>query len=93
MAADWLVEENERAQANLDNNQTENAEAPKMVMVKSQRVKKPKRVQRGLFAQPKIWEEYDKAVFKMKGKISSPELAEEALQYIINKYKKGKVND
>lgn len=86
---DWLEQENKRAEDNLAQGTTENAEAPKMVMVKSKRAKKPSRKTRGIFVQDPIWSKYEKTVFKMKKVKSAPELAEEALQYIIDKYGKG----
>ncbi|NAW91716.1 MULTISPECIES: hypothetical protein [unclassified Vibrio] len=88
--ADWLEEENQRAQANVETGQTENSEAPRMVLVKSKRVKKPQRKTRGIYVQDKIWKKYDLTVYKMKGVKSAPDLAEEALQYIIDKYGSGK---
>lgn len=90
---DWLLEEEQRAQENVEAGATENAEAPRLRTVKSKRVKKPTRKTRGIYVQDKIWTDYDKVVHKMKNTISAPELAEEALQYIIDKYRSRKNAD
>lgn len=53
-------------------------------------IRTPKRTTRGIFVDDSIWEDFEDIIYqqkKQKGK-SKPELAEEALLYIIEKYKK-----
>ncbi|ODS09711.1 hypothetical protein [Vibrio scophthalmi] len=80
----WLDQEDERAEQNQIKGQTENSTAPRL---KTQSA--PKRTTRGVFVDDEIWSDFEDVIFeqkKLKGK-SKPELAEEALLYIIEKYK------
>ncbi|EGQ8551619.1 hypothetical protein MW344_003872 [Vibrio parahaemolyticus] len=82
----WMDEEDDRAESNQLKGQTENVDAPRMKKV----IRTPKRTTRGIFVDDSIWEDFEDIIYqqkKQKGK-SKPELAEEALLYIIEKYKK-----
>ncbi|NOI26486.1 hypothetical protein [Vibrio mediterranei] len=82
----WMDEEDDRAESNQLEGRTENSEAPRMKKITTA----PKRTTRGIFVEDTIWEEFEDIIYqqkKLKGK-SKPELAEEALLYIIEKYRK-----
>lgn len=87
MSADWMNEEEERANENADNDTVENEGAPKLIR---QKQKAPARNTRNVYVQDDIWKNFETAIFmqKMAGGKSKPELAEEALQYIYEKYGK-----
>ncbi|WP_150137761.1 hypothetical protein [Candidatus Enterovibrio escicola] len=81
----WMEEEDQRADQNKKSDKTENSTAPRLKKV----FVAPKRTTRGVFVEDDIWEEFEDIIFqqkKAKGK-TKPELAEEALLYVINKYK------
>lgn len=80
----WMDEEDNRAGKNLNENKTENDQAPRMKKVNIM----PKRTTKGVYVTESIWGDFETVIFnqkKIKGK-SKPELAEEALLFIINKY-------
>ncbi|WP_299142659.1 hypothetical protein [uncultured Vibrio sp.] len=82
----WMNEEDDRAESNQLKGRTENPDAPIMKKV----IRTPKRTTRGIFVDNNIWDDFEDIIYKQKkqkGK-SKPELAEEALLYIIEKYKK-----
>lgn len=84
----WMEEEEERAVDNLKKNQTENPDAPRMVKIEQKKVLT--RTTRGVYVQDDIWDEFEAVIYKQKkakGK-NKPELVEEALSYIIEKYNK-----
>lgn len=81
----WMDEEDDRAESNQQNGITENPAAPRLMKVAAT----PKRTTRGVFVDDDIWSDFEDVIHqqkKLKGK-SKPELAEEALIYIIEKYK------
>ena len=82
----WMEDEEERALGNLKKDQTENPDAPRMIKVVPKIVLT--RTTRGVYVQDDIWDKFEAVIYqqkKAKGK-SKPELAEEALNYIIEKY-------
>ncbi|WP_099609504.1 hypothetical protein [Vibrio coralliilyticus] len=83
----WLDEENERAEKNLNEGKLQNSEA--MVLSKPKTLK-PKRKTHGIYTQISIWKEFQKLVNDQKletdGKNGAPELAEEALLDLLAKY-------
>ncbi|WIG71448.1 hypothetical protein KEC58_22415 (plasmid) [Photobacterium damselae] len=81
----WMDEEEQRADNNLQNGQTENTHAPVLKKV----VKKaPERKTRGIYVQDDFWNDFEDLVLAQKkiGGKSKPELAEEALKLIVEKY-------
>ncbi len=82
----WMKDEEDRAVNNLNKDQTENPDAPRMVKVIQK--KTLTRTTRGVYVQDDIWDKFEAIIYeqkKVKGK-SKPELVEEALNYIIDKY-------
>lgn len=82
----WMQDEEDRAVDNLNKDQTENPDAPRMVKVIQK--KTLTRTTRGVYVQDDIWDKFEAVIYeqkKVKGK-SKPELVEEALNYIIAKY-------
>ncbi|MGR6831133.1 hypothetical protein [Aliivibrio wodanis] len=82
----WMKDEEDRAVDNLNKDQTENPDAPRMVKVIQK--KTLTRTTRGVYVQDDIWDKFEAIIYeqkKVKGK-SKPELVEEALNYIIDKY-------
>lgn len=80
----WLDEEDNRAEDNQQNGKTENAQAPRLKINIT-----PQRTTRGIYVDDEIWSDFEDLIYqqkKVKGK-TKPELAEEALLYIIEKYK------
>jgi hypothetical protein len=81
---DWMNQEEDRADKLTDIGQTSNHEAPQLVRVK----KAPPRMQKAFYIQEKFAEAFDDFVYKqkkLKGK-KAPELAEEAIKMLLNKY-------
>ncbi|AAW88254.1 hypothetical protein VF_B0012 (plasmid) [Aliivibrio fischeri ES114] len=82
----WMKDEEDRAVDNLNKDQTENPDAPRMIKVIQK--KTLTRTTRGVYVQDDIWDQFEAVIYeqkKVKGK-SKPELVEEALNYIIDKY-------
>ncbi|WP_045382827.1 hypothetical protein [Vibrio campbellii] len=79
----WMSEEEDRAEQNVASGQTENSEAP--ILVKPVK-KAPVRKTHGAYVQPKIWDKFEEVAFKMKREKGKPELLEEGLLYLIEKY-------
>jgi hypothetical protein len=81
---DWMNEEEGRAEDLVISGETNNDDAPKMVKVK----RAPSRKQKPFYIQDKYARAFELLVFnqnQIKGK-RAPELAEEALDYLFNKY-------
>ncbi|MDC5711135.1 hypothetical protein [Vibrio europaeus] len=81
----WLEEENARAKGNLEAEQVENPDAPRLMRPKRTQ---PKRQTRGIYVTDESWLAFQTIVMnhKLKGGKTQPQLAEEALEYIIQKY-------
>ncbi len=80
----WMVEEEERAVALADTGETANEAAPKLVRV----TKEPPRMQKAFYIQRKYAEAFEDLAHKQK-KVKgpkAPQLAEEALKMLLEKY-------
>ena len=80
----WLDDEDNRAENNQHHGRTENVKAPRLKIQAA-----PQRTTRGVYVDDEIWSAFEEIIFqqkKAKGK-TKPELAEEALLYVIEKYK------
>lgn len=85
-AADWMDEEEERAETQANSGQLVNPEAPQLVKAKKQAA--PSRSTKGFYIQEKHAMAFDRLVFEQrqaKGK-KAPDLAEEAIELLLNKY-------
>lgn len=86
---DWINKENERAIDLCNKKETQNKNAPKLI---KQKLKKPvlKRQIKSIFLQKSFSIAFDKLVFdeKMKSGKNAPQLIEEAIELLVNKYKK-----
>ena len=80
----WANEEENRATELVNKGQTANDTAPKLKRVD----REPQRMQKAFYIQPKHAEAFEYFVFKqkkIKGK-KAPELAEEAIKLLLEKY-------
>ncbi len=81
----WMDEEEERAEVQVQRGKRPNAEAPQLVR---REVKAPPRATKGFYIQEVYSMAFDRLVFdqkQAKGK-KAPELAEEAIELLLNKY-------
>ena len=81
----WMDEEEERAEVQAQRGKRPNAEAPQLVR---RELKAPPRSTKGFYIQEVHSMAFDKLVFdqkQSKGK-KAPELAEEAIELLLNKY-------
>ena len=80
----WMNEEQDRAENLVDTGKTSNHEAPQLVRIK----KAPPRMQKAFYIQEKYAEAFEDFVYKQKKKKGkkAPELAEEAIKMLLNKY-------
>lgn len=83
----WMDEEASRADENVQNKTTENPDAPVLVK-RTRRKTAPARKTHGAYVQTEIWNRFEVVAMeqKQKGNANQPELLEEALEYIIQKY-------
>ena len=81
---DWMAEEEERAEDLTRKSETSNNTAPQLIQVK----KAPPRMQKAFYIQEKYAEAFEDFVYKQKKKKGkkAPELAEEAIKMLLNKY-------
>lgn len=83
--ADWMEEEDERAEMQATKGVTANSDAPLLVKKREQ---EPPRATKGFYIQETHAREFDRLVFEQKmakGK-KAPELAEEAIKLLLEKY-------
>lgn len=81
----WMEEEQERAEDLKNTGTTTNDSAPKLARV----TRAPRRMQKAFYIQNKHAQAFEQLVFNqkmIKGK-KAPELAEEAIELLLNKYK------
>ena len=80
----WMEEEQERAEDLKKSGTTVNDTAPKLARV----TRAPKRMQKAFYIQNKHAQAFEKLVFsqKMKKGKKAPDLAEEAIELLLNKY-------
>ena len=81
----WMDEEKDRAEDLKKSGTTANDTAPKLARV----TRAPKRMQKAFYIQDKHAQAFDRLVFEqktIKGK-KAPELAEEAIEMLLKKYK------
>jgi len=81
---DWMNEEEERAEDLQESGETANNTAPKLARV----TKAPPRMQKAFYIQDKYANAFDDLAFKQKkakGK-KAPDLAEEAIKLLLEKY-------
>jgi len=84
--SDWVTGEKEQAATLADNEQIRNSEAPRLVR---RRPVTPKRATKALYMQKKYSDAFDRVVLEQKiatGKRQAPELAEEAIELLCEKY-------
>tara|TARA_B100001093_G_scaffold333725_1_gene318700 strand:- start:254 stop:532 length:279 start_codon:yes stop_codon:yes gene_type:complete len=83
--ADWMDEEDERAEEQAVKGVTANSHAPVLVKKREQ---EPPRATKGFYIQESYSRSFDRLVFEQKmakGK-KAPELAEEAISLLLEKY-------
>ncbi|MCE7567558.1 hypothetical protein LZS85_15650 [Aliivibrio fischeri] len=82
--ADWMDEENERAEDTAQTGETTNAKAPQLVRVN----REPARKQKNFYIQDTYAAAFETLVFKQKlaKGPKAPQLAEEALDMLFEKY-------
>jgi len=80
----WMNQEEERADTLTAKNETSNNHAPKLVRV----TKAPERKQKAFYIQEKYERAFDDFAYKQKRstRIKAPELAEEAIRLLLEKY-------
>ena len=86
MPKDWVSGDSKQAESLADNEQIRNTEAPRMVR---RRAVAPKRETKAVYIQKKYSDALDRVVFEQKvatGKKRAPELAEEAIALLCEKY-------
>ncbi len=84
--ASWMDEEEERAEVQAQKGKRPNSTAPQLVR---REAKAPPRATKGFYIQEKHSMAFDRLVFSQKqakGK-KAPELAEEAIELLLKKYK------
>jgi hypothetical protein len=84
--SDWVAGDSEQAKILADNEQIRNTAAPRMVR---RRAIAPKRETKAVYIQKKYSDGLDRVVFEQKvatGKKRAPELAEEAIALLCEKY-------
>ncbi len=82
--ADWMEEEDQRAEGQAGT--PPNTKAPQLIR---KEIKTPSRATKGLYIQEKHAQAFDRLVFsqKMEKGKKAPELAEEAIEMLLKKYK------
>jgi hypothetical protein len=87
---DWMNEEEQRAEDLTEKEETSNNTAPQLVRVN----KAPPRMQKAFYIQEKYAEAFNDFVYKQKKKKGkkAPELAEEAIKMLLNKYGEDTIN-
>lgn len=84
--ADWMEEDEEKAEAQAGVGQRHNRNAPQLIR---KEIKAPPRATKGFYIQENHAMAFDRLVFSQKqekGK-KAPELAEEAIELLLKKYK------
>lgn len=81
----WMQEEDERAEGLKKTGNTVNAQAPQLARV----TRAPKRMQKAFYIQRQHSLAFERLVFEQKsiGGKKAPELAEEAIEMLLAKYK------
>lgn len=81
----WLDSENNRAEEQTKTGNTANANAPKLERVN----RAPARKQKAFYIQEKHSEAFEKLVFDLrKSGVKAPELAEQAIELLLEKHKR-----